>query len=137
MSLNYQSFNERWGFTLIETILVAGIISIGLLTTARLFPFGLRAKKSAEQYSIASLLGQQIMEEIKEKGYDALSTLYPSNSLNYGLKEGDFEEYKEYKWRVEWWDTEIPNLRRVRVRILGKEDRRLYFDLTTYLAKRD
>jgi len=135
---------KRQGFTLVEIIIVAGILSIGLLMIARFFPLGLRAKESAEQYSTASLLGQQLLEEIKEKGYEALNRVYPSSTPHYGVKEGSFELHKGYTWRVEWWDTEISNLRKIRVRILygepkitGKEDSRPHLDLTTYLAKRD
>jgi len=131
---------KKVGFTLIEVMLVAGILSVALLVIARIFPLGLKTKHLIEEYSIATLLGQEILEKIKERGYDALSTTYPSRDGNYGSAKGEFEELKEYFWEVEWWDTEIPSLRKVRVRVFyrGKEENsRKYLEWFTYIVKQN
>jgi len=140
MNLRY----GREGFTLIEVIIVIGILSIALLMIARIFPLGMRAKESAERCSVAAVLGQRLMEEIKRKGYDALKTAYSSESPHYGVGEGSFRMHRGFRWQVEWWDTKVPNLRKVRVRIFYGEPRltdggtyQPHLDLITYLAKRN
>lgn len=142
MNLIFNSHQR--GFTLIEVIMVTAIVSVALLMIARVFPIGMRAKESAEQYSVAALLGQQLLEELKKKGYGALSSVYPSELPDHGVGEGSFKLHRGYRWRVEWWDTEIPNLRKVRVRIFYDRSRvtdrgtyQPHMDLVTYLAKRD
>ncbi len=143
--------NSRAGFTLFEVIIVAAVLSIGLLMIVQVFPLGLQAKEAAEQYSTATLLGQRMMEEIRRKGYDDLNAAYTSEVDGYGVGEGKFEEHKGYRYRLEWWDTKTPYLREVKVRILygGRrmnEDNDEYEDdesgwqcleLVTYLAKRN
>jgi len=126
------------GFTLFEVVAIAGILSLGFLMIMRIFPLGLRAKEAAEQYSMAALLGQQIIEEVKKEGYESLSAAYLSESRGSGVKKGEFERHEGYKYRLEWCDSETPYLRKLKVRILFKEDNSWqYFDLVTYLAKRD
>ncbi len=172
--------NSRAGFTLFEVIVAAAVLSVGLLMIVQIFPLGLRAKEAAEQCSTAALLGQQMMEEIKRKGYDDLSAAYPSEAdsdrkdsvgpsifdeasdnassefsngvAGYGVGEGKFKEYKGYRYRLEWWDTSTPYLRKVKVRILyggrrmsdedeyeDDEDESgwRYLEFVTYLAKKD
>lgn len=132
------------GFALVEVILATAILSGGLLMIVRLFPLGLRIEQKAEQHSTASLLGQALMEEIKRRGYDDLSEAFPEEATGHGTGQGKFEEYQRYSYQVGWWDTETPNLRKVRVRILseepGAEDKnnpRQYLELVTYLARYD
>ncbi len=145
------------GFTLFEVIFVTVIISLGLLTIIEIFPLGFKAKEAAEQYSITALLGQEIIEETKRKGYESLDGLPVSQSGNHGIKEGEFEDYQEYRYRLEWCDSETPYLRKLKVTILfnnlGMENReregnakdylnnednyRPCLDLVTYLAKKD
>ena len=104
----------------------------------RIFPLGLRAKEAAEQYSVAALLGQQIIEEIKREGYENLSVGCFSKGNNSGTKEGEFERYEGYRYRIEWRDSKIPYLRRLKVRIFFLEENSWqHLDLVTYLAKRD
>jgi len=62
-------FREK-GFTLFEVVVVAGILALGILMIMRIFPLGLKAEKTAEECSIATLLGQQIIEEVKREGYE-------------------------------------------------------------------
>jgi len=136
---------KKYGFTLIEVVLVIAILSIALLGIIRIFPLGLRTKKVAEEYSMATLLGQKMLEEIKERGYDSLSTTYPSNDGDYGKAQGEFKESRGYLWEVEWWNTKVPCLRKVQVKVFykekeedntGEEASRKYLEWFTYIAKR-
>ncbi|MEA1963636.1 MAG: prepilin-type N-terminal cleavage/methylation domain-containing protein [Candidatus Aerophobetes bacterium] len=138
-----RNFKET-GFTLLEVIIVSAIISIGLLAIVKIFPLGFQAEQKAEQSSIAAVLAQETMEKIKRGGYDKLSVTYPSDTKGYGRGEGECKGHEGYRWQVDWWDTEIPHLRKIRVRILyrkpGKDEEissEQNLDLFTYLAKRD
>jgi len=116
---------EEKGFTLFEVIFITVILSLGLLTIIEIFPLGFKAKEAAEQYSVAALLGQEIIEEIKR---------------NQG-----------YRYRLEWCDSETPCLRKLKVTILFNNSRdgntENYLDnedsswqcleLVTYLAKKN
>ncbi len=145
------------GFTLFEVIFVTVIVSLGLLTIIEIFPLGFKAKEAAEQYSIAALLGQKIIEETKREGYESLSSLSLSESENCGVREGEFEDYQGYRYRLEWCDSETPYLRKLKVIILlsnpeirskegeAKTENHLINEdnywqclaLVTYLAKKD
>jgi len=134
---------KEYGFTLIEVVLVIAILSIALLGIIRIFPLGLRTKQVAEEYSTATLLGQEMLEEIKKRGYDSLSITYPSKDGDYGKAQGEFKESRGYLWEVEWWNTEVPYLRKVRVKVFYKEKdntekeaSREYLEWFTYIAKR-
>lgn len=139
------------GFTLFEVIFITVILSLGLLTIIEIFPLGFKAKEAAEQYSVAALLGQEIIEEIKRKGYESLSGLSSPQSENRGIKEGESKDYQGYRYRLEWCDSKTPYLRRLKVTILFNNSRggntENYLDnkdsswqcleLVTYLAKKD
>ncbi|MCD6472867.1 prepilin-type N-terminal cleavage/methylation domain-containing protein [Candidatus Aerophobetes bacterium] len=142
--VSYRRNLKSTGFTLLEVIIVSAIISIGLLGIVQIFPLCFQAERKTEQSSIAAVLGQEIMEEIKSKGYDGLSITYPSDTKGYGRGEGECKGYKGYRWQVEWWDTEISHLRKIKVSISYKELRedekfssKQNLNLLTYLAKRN
>ncbi|MQY59373.1 MAG: hypothetical protein GH144_07195 [Clostridia bacterium] len=148
---------EEKGFTFFEVIFITVILSLGLLTIIEIFPLGFKAKEAAEQYSITALLGQKIIEETKREGYGSLSSLSLSQSENCGVREGEFEDYQGYRYRLEWCDSETPYLRKLKVAILfnnseikseerggnaknhlNNEDNSWQcLDLVTYLAKKD
>ncbi len=145
------------GFTFFEVIFVTVILSLGLLTIIEIFPLGFKAKEAAEQHSITALLGQKIIEEVKREGYESLSSPSLSQSENGGIREGEFEDYQGYRYRLEWWDSETPYLLKLKVTILlnnseieskeregntknypNNEDNSWQcLDLVTYLAKKD
>jgi competence protein ComGC len=155
MNLPIQS--KEKGFTFFEVIFITVILSLGLLTIIKIFPLGFKAKETAEQYSIAALLGQKIIEEAKREGYESLSDLFLSQGEDGGIKEGEFENYQGYRYRLEWRDSETPYLRELKVTILlnnskikskemdgnignhlNNEDNYWQcLDLVTYLAKKD
>ena len=144
MQSSISNFNSKrkWGFTMVEVIIVVGIFSLGLLMIAKVFPLGFEAKQKAEYYSTSTLLGQKLMEQIKKEGYRKLNSAYPSVTPKYGEGKGKFNDYPSFTWEVEWWQTKIPNLRKVKVKILHRscpEESKASpcLELVTYIAKRD
>ena len=144
------------GFTLFEVIFIAATLSLGFLMVIEVFPMGLRAKEKAEQYSIATILAQQVIEEVKREGYEKLSATASSESGDYGVNKEEFELHEDYGYQLEWNNSEIPNLREVKIRILfddsrtkmkdkdgysksylaNEDDSEECLELVTYLAKR-
>lgn len=53
------------GFTLIEVIVAASILALGLLSIMQVFPYGMQTSQRAEDLTQASLLAQSIFEGIK------------------------------------------------------------------------
>jgi len=147
-SLLVHKFDLRQGFTFLEVILVVALISLGLLGLIRILPLGLEAQKRAEELTLAHLLGEEKMEEIKMRGYEALIGDYTSGDEEYGEGEREFGNHQGYSWQVNWWNTDTPGLAKVRVKILfggsstpekeayGKSGRtgEKYVELVTYLA---
>ena len=127
-------------FTHIEVVIIIGLLCTALLLLAKVFPLGFEAKHKAEDYSIMGVLVQKILEEIKKEGYRGLQKKYPEVSPGYGRKEGIFDEHPRFSWQVEWWQTEIPNLRKVKVRVYGKTEKEgtpSEIKVITYLANRE
>ena len=143
------SIDQRFGFTFLEVILAVAVLSLGLLSLVQILPLGLEAQKRGEELTLAYLLGEEKMEEIKMRGYEALIGDYASGDEEYGEEEGEFENYQEYGWQVNWCNTDMPGLAKVQVRILfgesGTSERGVYgksgkigehAELVTYLASR-
>lgn len=130
-------YSKRRAFTLVEVMIIAGILSTGLFILAQVFVPGFEAKQKTESYSIMSMLAQSMVEEIKREGYQALEQKYPGRSFGQG--KGKFKEYPEFLWQVEWWQTETPNLRKLKVKVWGKIEKEgtlSEMEILTYLAKR-
>lgn len=60
-----QSANRQLGFTLIEVIVAASILAVGLLSIVQVFPYGIRTSQRAEDVTQASLLAQTMFEGLK------------------------------------------------------------------------
>lgn len=52
-------------FSLIEVIIAAAILAMGLLSVVKVFPYGIQASQRAEDTTVATLLAQQIFEGLK------------------------------------------------------------------------
>jgi len=129
--------SKKRAFTLVEVVIIAGILCTGLFILIQVFVPGFEAKQRAEIYSIMSILAQSLVEEIKREGYEALEEKYPGESS--GQRRGKFKKYSQFLWQVEWWQTEIPNLRRLKVKVWGeaeKEGTIPEVEIVTYLARR-
>lgn len=53
------------GFTLIEVLIAMAIIGIGLITLLTLFPIGLRSSRLAGDFTTASFIAQQALDDIR------------------------------------------------------------------------
>ena len=65
---------------------------------------------------------------------------YPENSPGYGEGTGKFKNYPDINWQVEWWQTKIPNLRKIKVRVYGKVEKEgspQQIEIVTYLANKN
>lgn len=130
----------RSAFSLVEIIIVIGITCSGLLLLSQIFPSGFEAKRRAEDYSTSGVLAQRLLEDIKREGYSNLEKDYPEISSGQGRGEGRFEKYPGFFWEVMWWQMEIPNLRKVRVRVYGnaeEEENASELQIVTYIANRE
>ena len=105
------------GFTFFEVMFISVVLSLGLLTIIEVFPLGFKAKEAAEQYSLAALLGQGIMEEVRREGYASLSGLSLSQNGNRGMREGEFDDFEGCRYRLEWFDSDTAGLRKLVVTI--------------------
>ncbi|MBC7189730.1 hypothetical protein H5U35_05905, partial [Candidatus Aerophobetes bacterium] len=115
-------------------------ISVCFLTLSKVFPLAFEAKRRAEINTTIAILAQDIIDNIRKDGYTKLEQKYPQISSGYGKKEGVFENLKDYYWQVEWWQTDIPNLRKIKVKIgkkAEKEGKPVEVEIVTYIAKRD
>lgn len=72
---------DKRGFTLLEIIFALAILTIGLVGVLALFPTGLRASKRGSDFTTATFLAQQMLEQIKRGGftYATLDTNSPTN----------------------------------------------------------
>lgn len=144
------SIDQRFGFTFIEVIVAVAVLSLGLLSLVQILPLGLKAQNRAEELTVAYLLGEEKMEETKMRGYLALMEDYASTGEGPGEGEGEFENYQGYNWHLNWWNTDVPGLVKVQVRVLfgesGSSESRVngesrkageHIELVTYLASRN
>lgn len=80
------------GFTLVEIITAIAVLVVGVVGVAQVFPVGLRASKLAGDITIATLVAQKKIEEIKADGYEDISDHLNGsvpNSIDTAV-EGDF-----------------------------------------------
>lgn len=144
MTKIFSLFSKSKGFTLVEVVVVMGILCLGLLLVAKIYPVGFRVRENMEKDTLAAFLGQRIMEEVKKDGYQGLSENYPPLESGYGRREGEFDDHPGFYWQVEWWNTDVPDLRKVKLKIIhlsssDKEEKEEFPDsleLVTYLARR-
>ncbi len=84
--------NHKAGMTLIEVLASMTILLIGLLALVTLFPQGMKSAQIAKDLTIASLLAQQKLEDIKRE-----EALWPvgttAGPTPYVLETG-------YQWQV-------------------------------------
>jgi type II secretion system protein I len=99
---------RRRGFTLLEVIVSLVVLTTGLVMVMEAFTVGLRASAAADRRTMAALLLQDKMEELKKEPL-----------LTAGSDEGDFgEDFADYNWRVDISETETPGLVHVEVTVM-------------------
>ena len=83
------------GFTLVEILASLTILLIGILALVSLFPQGMNSARSAENYTMATLLGQQKMEDIVRE-YRSYNDWSSNTITNYEA----FTLEPDYAWRA-------------------------------------
>jgi len=58
-------FMRRQGFTLIEVLIAMAVIGVGLIALVTLFPVGLRSSRLAGDFTAASFIAQQALDNIR------------------------------------------------------------------------
>lgn len=80
------------GFTLIEIILSLAVLGIGLVSLLSVFVVGTNSVRRTVTMTESSFLAQMILEDLKSKGYDNLSTsvdktFYPEYERNIAIDD--------------------------------------------------
>jgi prepilin-type N-terminal cleavage/methylation domain-containing protein len=92
MKVPVNNRHRESGMTLVEVLASLTILLIGLLALVTLFPQGMKSAQTAKELTIASLLAQQKLEDIKREEF-----LWPvgatAGPAPFVLEEG-------YKWQV-------------------------------------
>ncbi len=78
------------GFTLIEVLISMAIIGVGLIALVTLFPVGLRSSRLAGDFTTASFIGQQALDDIR-----AATQLYDPSDRGFGEVNGNGLGYFE------------------------------------------
>ena len=105
---------RRRGFTLLEVIVSLVVLTAGLVTIMEAFTVGLKASAAAERRTVATMLLQDKMEEIKKE-----------SQLAVGSDQGDFgDNFADYKWQADLSETSIAGLLHVAVTVSWSEGRR-------------
>ena len=109
-----------------EVLLAVAILSLGLAALIHTFSTSLWATQSSHNLTLATLLSQEKLAELKQEGF-------PSP----GLVSGGFEDYPNFNWEIEVNSTEMDNLVEVRVTIFWQErSSRKEMEVRTLLARR-
>ena len=60
---------DEKGFTLIEAMISAGILAVGLLATLQLMSVAVNGTRKGKDVTVATNLAKQVIEEMKNSGY--------------------------------------------------------------------
>ena len=115
------------GFSLVEMLAALGIFSLGVVATLQVFTVCLRSTGISRDYTRASFLAQELMEEALAEG-----------NFTVGQESGDLSDvFPGATWTREVSETETAGLYSVRVSVLWSErGRERVFELTTLAAER-
>ncbi|NIM05489.1 MAG: hypothetical protein GTO55_05055 [Armatimonadetes bacterium] len=119
--------HSRHGFTLVEALLAAVLIVIGIAGALGAISAGLRAGAAGDFYRVSALLAQQKMAELEA-----------APQLSVGEEEGDFEpDYTGYDWS--YTIEEGPEglwLVRLKISETTDAERSREAEIVTYLLRR-
>ena len=128
--------NPKRGFTILEAMIAVTILSVGILALIRVMPVGSKGSKISEQITVASMLAQAKIEELRK---DSLSNWPPPDSA------GNFtdQEYPDYEYKIDLfdypYDGTIPYLQGVTISVYwprGKPtDQQRCLAVTTCIAQ--
>jgi prepilin-type N-terminal cleavage/methylation domain-containing protein len=100
------------GFTLIEVIVTVVILTLGLLTILGVFLGAAKSNRNAERIDIASHLGEEVMEQFLNVGYNQIQP--------FEEHYGDIPNYPRYRRQV--LVTDIGTLKNVRILVFFDND---------------
>lgn len=94
------------GFTLLETLIAVGILSVALVTIMSMQSAAMRSSYQAENLSLATMLAKKQMAEYEVQVQKMLrASEFPDDKV----EEGTFEEpYGDFHWRAEIKSIELP-----------------------------
>ena len=88
------------GFTLLEVLVGAAVLSVGLLGMAAMFPTGYTNITQAGKMTMALTAGRQILEDISTLPFDNINSLNNFDTLDPGsLPPGEPERTIARRWR--------------------------------------
>ena len=109
-----------------EVLLAVAILSLGLAAVIHTFSTCLWATGTTHHLTLATLLSQEKLAELKQEGF-------PSP----GMISGSFEDYPNFTWEIEVNSTEMHGLVEVRVSIFWRErGSQKEMEVKTLLARR-
>jgi len=91
-------FKHAHGLTLIEIIAAVGILAVGLVGILSLFPIGLRHARESTNISRATVLGQSVIEEIRQAVAEGKDITWLRN--NYQIPKQDLPEDNRFQYSV-------------------------------------
>jgi len=101
--------NNNSGFMLMEILVSVAILSIGIVILVQSLSSAIRSNELSGNVVLATLLGQQSLWQIKEKGYD------------YGVTQGNFgTEYPNFHSEMEAKNL-LANLDDIKLKIIWTE----------------
>lgn len=116
------------GFSLFEVLLGLTIFSVALVGTIQAITIQIRAEKQAEDATRATILAQNVFEEIRQAGE------FEDDDSDSGEFEGPDASFK---WTYRMEETEVPDLYRVTVTVSWQDGLALKdYTIETYLADR-
>jgi len=116
------------GFTLVEVLIAVMVLAVAFLAMYQMQAMAVRGNETANQVTIATMLAQDKMEEIRNTNYDDVTNLnFPTE--NYGMVP-NFPQF-----RREVTVTENGRIKTVRVNVLWKVVRTYRVTVDTFLTK--
>jgi prepilin-type N-terminal cleavage/methylation domain-containing protein len=115
------------GFTLVEVLIAVMVLAVAFLAMYQMQAMAVRGNETANQVTIATMLAQDKMEEIRNTNYDDVTNLnFPTE--NYGMVP-NFPQF-----RREVAVTENGRVKTVRVTVLWKVVRTYRVSVDTLLT---
>ncbi|MFH1564430.1 MAG: hypothetical protein ABIC82_01110 [bacterium] len=87
----------EFGFSIIEILVAITFFTVGILTIANMFSFGMNISSFSEYKTIAATLAQDKMEELIAFGYDGINvgTIEEKHKVQQGSFGGKYNFYRE------------------------------------------
>lgn len=115
---------SEFGFTLLEVLISLAIVSLTLVVLIHSQLLSIRQGTQSGYYTTAVFLGNKILAD----------TIMQENLIA-GSEDDNFENRPEFSWAREVENTEIDELKKVKIVISGPENTRII--LNTYWRKKE